>query len=200
VLALVLPTLYTLGVGLFWFLLPATVYARLPIVALYGFGLYALCLTSNIFTVSAIRTIALVRAARGVGFVLTLLVAFLLYDAIVSLKIPVVPYVGMVFVTSIPLYLQGYWTSKLETEIVKNSIVKYTLTSSLVTAQIALLLFYWPVTVVVGSLFLTVAMYVFLGLGQASLEERLFQGVVREYLSVGLIVFITIFLATRWGG
>src|SRR3990167_4175758 len=67
-LSLVFPTLYTVGVGLFWFLLPATIFTRLPVVILYGLGIYALCLTSNIYTVAAIRTIALLRAAKGVGF------------------------------------------------------------------------------------------------------------------------------------
>src|SRR4030067_3874746 len=71
-LVLFLPALFTLGVGLFWFLLPATIFARLPVFLMYGIGIYSMCLTANIFTVSAIRTIALARAAKGVGFVLTL--------------------------------------------------------------------------------------------------------------------------------
>ena len=63
-LTLFLPTLFTLGVGIFWFLLPASFFARLPVIAFYAIGIYVLCLTSNIFTVAAIRTIALLRAAR----------------------------------------------------------------------------------------------------------------------------------------
>ena len=70
---------------------------------------------------------------------------------------------------------------------------------SLALAEIAVSLFFWPVTVVVGSLFLTVALYMLLGLGQASIEERLFGQTVREYLVVGLVVFLGMFLATRWG-
>jgi hypothetical protein len=31
------------------------------------------------------------------------------------------------------------------------------------------------------------------------LEERLFPGIVREHLTVGIIVFIAMFLATHWG-
>src|SRR3989344_5666497 len=48
-LTLVLPFLFTLGVGLFWFLLPANVFARIPIVLFYGAGIYSLCLTANIY-------------------------------------------------------------------------------------------------------------------------------------------------------
>ncbi len=65
--------------------------------------------------------------------------------------------------------------------------------------EVALGLAFLPVTVVVGSLFMTVAMYMLLGLGQAKLESRLFSQTVREYLVVGTLVFIGMFLATHWG-
>ena len=71
---------------------------------------------------------------------------------------------------------------------------------SLIMGEIALFLHFWPVTVVVGSLFLTVAMYMLLGLGQAKIEGRLFSQTVREYLLVGAMVFLGMFFATRWGG
>ena len=81
-ITLTLPLIFTLGVGFFWFLLPTSPLTRIPIVIFYGFGIYALCLTANIYTVSAIRTIALLRAAKGVGFVLTLLSFFLVFDMV----------------------------------------------------------------------------------------------------------------------
>ena len=87
----------------------------------------------------------------------------------------------------------------LEEKFTKELIVM-TFVFSLVMAEIAIGLFFWPVTVVVGSLFLTVGVYVLLGLGQARLEGRFFSQIVREYLFVGLMVFIGMFLATRWGG
>ncbi|HEX6976735.1 MAG TPA: hypothetical protein VF185_00040 [Patescibacteria group bacterium] len=199
-LTLVLPALYTLGVGTFWFLLPATIFARIPVVILFGLGIYALCLTSNIFTVSAVRTIALVRAARGVGFVLTLLTSFLLFDAILSIKAQIwITTLGVV-ASSFALFLQGFWISVLEQKnILASKTFFYTLISSLGIGEIAVLLFFWPVTVVVGSLFLTVGVYMLLGLGQAKLEGRLFKATVREYLTVGLVVFITMLFATHWG-
>lgn len=197
-LTLVLPTIFTLGVGIFWFLLPANIYARIPVVIFYAIGIYILLLTMNIFTVSAIRTIALLRAAKGVGFVLTLITAFLALDAILSLKAD--PYVQtlLVFVVSMPLYLQSYWSVLLEKSISKDLMV-LSLVSSLVTSEIAAALYFWPVTVVVGSLFLTVSFYVLLGLCQAKLDERLFPSVVREHLTVGALVLIAMFFATHWG-
>jgi len=70
----------------------------------------------------------------------------------------------------------------------------------LVVGEISVSLFFWPATLVVGSIFLTVAVYILLGLGQAKLEQRLFRQTVREYLLVGILVFIGMFFATHWGG
>jgi len=198
-LTLVLPTLFTLGVGIFWFLLPASFFTRLPIIVFYAVGIYVLCLTMNIFTVAAIRTIALLRAARGVSFVLSLLTSFLLFDAILSLKINVFYLVPLTFLFSFPIFFQGFWTSSLERSFEKN-ILDISFFSSLIVSEISTMLFFWPVSVVVGSLCLTVVVYMLLGLGQAKIETRLFYQTVREYLMVGILVFIAMFLSTHWSG
>lgn len=198
ILTLVLPTIFTAGVGIFWFLLPANLYTRIPIVIFYGLGIYVLCLTMNIFSVAAIRTIALLRAARGVGFVLSLITSFLVFDAIFSLKTEIYILAPLIFVVTLPLYLQGLWTAVLEKSFSKSLVVS-SLIFAFVTAQVATALYFWPVTVVVGSLFLTVAFYMILGLGQAKVEGRLFPAAIREYLIVGALVFISMFFATHWG-
>lgn len=197
-LTLVLPTIFTLGVGIFWFLLPTNIYTRIPIVIFYAVGMYILSLTMNIYTVSASRTIALLRAARGVGFVLTLITSFLVFDAIMSLRSEIYYLVPLVFAISLPLFFQGFWVMVLEKEFSKPMFF-LSLISALITAEIAAALYFWPVTVVVGSLFLTVTFYMLLGLGQAKLEERLFPVVVKEHLIVGSLVLIAMFLATHWG-
>jgi hypothetical protein len=198
ILTLVLPVIFTAGVGIFWFLLPTNIFTRIPIVIFYGAGIYVLCLTANIFSVSAVRTIALLRAARGVGFVLTLLTFFLVFDAILSLRVLMPISALSVAVISFPLFLQGLWSVNLEIKLAKE-ITIYSLVSSLIMGEIAASVFFWPVTVVVGSLFLTVAVYMLLGLGQAKAEGRLFLQTVREYLLVVVLVFIGMFIATHWG-
>ncbi|OGM04735.1 hypothetical protein A3E15_03350 [Candidatus Woesebacteria bacterium RIFCSPHIGHO2_12_FULL_42_9] len=198
-LTLILPFLFTLGVGTFWFLLPVSFFTRLPIVVVYLAGIYVLCLTANIYTVAAIRTIALLRAARGVGFVLTLIISFLIFDAILSLKLMPWFTAPLVSLSSFLFFSQGLWVISLEKEFSKN-LVLISAILGLVMGEIAVSLFFWPTTVVVGSLFLTVSLYMLLGLGQAKLEERLFPSTVREYLIVGVLVFIGMFFATRWGG
>jgi len=199
ILSLVLPVFFTLGVGLFWFLLPASTFARLPVVAFYGLGIYVLCLTSNIYTVGAIRTIALLRAARGVGFVLTLITSFLIFDAILSLRAFPWINVSLVVLTSFLLLLQGLWVIILETKFSKE-LFSLAGVGALVMGELVAALFFWPVSVVVGSLFLTIALYLLLGLGQAKLEGRLFSQTVREHLTLAVLVFFGMFLATRWGG
>lgn len=198
-LALILPFSYTIGVGLFWFLIPSNIYVRIPIIVIYGIGIYALCLTSNIYTVSAIRTIALQRAARGVGFVLTLLTFFLIYDAILSIRVNVFVTSLLMMLTSFPLFFQGFWSVNLKNEFSLNVFLT-SVVSSLAIGEVALGLYFWPVTVVVGSLFITIAVYMLLGLGQARLEGRLFKQTVREHLTLGVLVFAGMLIATRWGG
>ena len=198
-LSLVLPVTFTLGVGIFWFLLPASPFTRLPVIAFYAIGIYVLCLTSNIYTVGAIHTIALLRAARGVGFVLTLATAFLIFDAILSLR--TFPWVtsGLIAASSFLLLSQGLWAIPLEKSFSRDLFMQAAI-SALVLGQLAIAIFFWPTSVVVGSLSLTIALYLLLGLGQAKLEGRLFSQTVREYLTLGALVFLGMFLATRWGG
>jgi Protein of unknown function (DUF5656) len=197
-LTLILPVIFTLGVGVFWFLLPANIFARIPIVIFYGVGIYVLCLTANIYSVAAVRTIALLRAARGVGFVLTLLTSFLVFDALFSLKTEMYILIPLTAAISFPLYLQGLWSTLLETSLSKELLI-LSGCAALITAEASAALYFWPVTVTVGSLFLTVTFYMLLGLGQAKIDGRLFSSTVREYLAVGALVYIAMFLATHWG-
>lgn len=198
-LTLVLPTVFTTGVGMFWFLLPSSIYTKIPIVIFYGIGVYVLALTMNIYTVSSTRTIALLRAARGVGFVLSLATSFLVFDTILSLKTDIYYLVPLIFLVALPLYYQGFWAMTLEKEFSKPLLI-FSLICALLTAEVAGTLYLWPVTVVVGSLFLTVIFYVLLGLGQAKFEERLFPSILREHLTIAGLVLTAMFFATHWGG
>ena len=198
-LTLILPVAFTISVGFFWFLLPTSWLSRIPVIIIFGLGIYALSLTSNIYTVAAIRTIALFRAARGVGFLLTLVTMFLIFDTVISLRTNILLTSLLVFISSFFLYLQGFWVVTLDERFTKRLFVK-TLISAFMMGEYAACMYFWPVTVVVGSLFLTVVAYVLLGLGQARLEGRLFNQTVREYLVVGAVVFIVMLFSTHWGG
>ena len=198
-LSLVLPFMFTLGVGLFWFLLPSSLITKIPVLIIFVFGIYALSPTANIFTVATTKTIPLMRAAKGVGFVMTLFTMFLLYDTIFSLKSNIYISTLLVGAVSFPLNLQSFWSVKLVKEPTLDVFLA-SLVCTVILIETSALLFFWPVTVIVGSLFLTVVAYTMLGLGQSHLEGRLFSQTVREYLYVGVAVFIGMYLATSWSG
>lgn len=196
---LTLPVLYPVSVGLFYFLLPERLLTRLVILGVFGIGMYALLLTENIFSVAAIRTIQLLRAAHAVGFLLTLVTAFFLFDTIWSFRLPFYANGALVGLASLPLFLQGLWSYRLGEERIEKRTLQYALALVLGLGQIALALSFWPVTVPVGSLFLVTMVYVGLGISQYHFSSRLFHKTLYEYLGVGIIVLVTTFLVTRWG-
>jgi len=194
----ILPMFFTAGVALFYFLLPVNLFTIVPVILIYFVGMYALLLTLNIFSVAAIRTINLFRSASAVGFLLTLLTSFFLYNAVLSLKMNFYVNFLAVFLISLPLFLVGLWSVNLE-EKMPAEILKLSLIAACFVGQLELALSFWPVTVTVGSLFLTASVYVLLGLLQAQRLGRLFRKTVTEYLAVGLTVFLTLLLYTSWG-
>lgn len=196
---LILPTLFTAGVGFFYFLLPAALLTKLPVIILYGLGIYILLLVGNIFSVAAIRTIQLLRSAQAVGFLLTLVTSFFLYDTIFSFRLEWWVNFLLVMLVSFPLVLPGLWSINLEEKFTSQLWV-YTFGLSLIQGEMAMTFSFWPVTVAVGSLALAATLYISLGLSQHQLAQRLFPKTINEYLYVGIVVFLVIFLTTHWGG
>ena len=197
---LILPVLFTIGVGLFYFLTPALWATRVPVIILYAGGLYSLLLTENIFSVAAIRTIQLLRSAHAVSFLLSLATGFFIYNAILSFRQDFWINFLLVFALSLPLVLQGLWCIELDAAKISRKIWLYSLGISLGLGEIALVFAFWPVTVVVGSLSLITGLYIALGLGQHYLTERLFRRTVVEYLAVGIVVLFVVLITTHWGG
>jgi hypothetical protein len=60
-----LPSYYAISVSLFYFLLPENLLSRILILALFGVGMYAMYLTTNIFSVAKVRTIQLLREQQN---------------------------------------------------------------------------------------------------------------------------------------
>lgn len=195
---LILPVLYPVSVSLFYFLLPGRLLTQLLILSLFGLGMYALLLTENIFNVASIRTIQLLRAAHAVGFLLTLVVAFFLWDTIFSFRLA--PWLNslLVGISAWPLALQTLWSVNLEEKLTR-PVIWGSLVVSWGLMSLALMISFWPVTIIVASLFLVTALYVGLGIGQQYLAGRLFKKTLNEYLWVGAIVLVTVFFLSRWG-
>jgi len=196
---LILPVMYPVSVALFYFLLPVRILTRVMILGLFGVGTYALLLTENIFNVAAIRTIQLLRAAHAVGFLLTLVVAFFMWDTIFSFRAS--PWWNAIFImaTSFPLILQALWSVNLEERITKK-VLTNSLGLSWGLGSLALMISFWPVTIIAASLFLVTGLYVGLGLIQHSISGKLFKKTVEEYVWVGGLVFVITYFLANWGG
>jgi hypothetical protein len=192
-----LPSLYSVAIALFYFLLPGSWISRLVIVTLYGVGMYALYLTENIYSVAAVRTIQLLRAAHAVGFLLSILTLVLLYNTIFSLQWPFWANGLLVFGASYPVLVQGLWSIQLDPSVSKD-IWRMSFGLAVSCGAIAIALSFLPVTVWIAALFLATVVYVSLGLLQHDLNERLFSRTIVEYVLVGVFVLVATMLVTPW--
>ncbi len=193
----ILPFFYSLAVGLFYLLVPARFLTRIGMTSLYALGLYSLFLSENIFTVSSIRTIALLSGARTVTLVLTLLSFFFLSNVVFSFHINIFITLLLIFIYSFFLVLQSIWTYTLEKNPLLDIFWVLSLTFCLV--EVALFLWFREASPTVLALFLSAIFYVLIGLTQAWFEKRLFRGVILEYFWVTVISFMFLILFTSFG-
>lgn len=192
----ILPFFYSLAFGLFYFLVPVRFLTRIIVTSLYGVGLYSLFLSANIFTVSAIRTIALLSSARTVSFALSLLSYFFLSNVVFSLHTNVFLTLLLILGFTFPLVLSSIWTYTLERDIKPDLFWSISLTILLFESSV--ILWFWPSMPTLISLFLTGIFYTMVGLSHAWFEKRLFKGVILEYFWVAIVTFIVLIFFTAW--
>lgn len=192
----ILPFLYSLAFGLFYLLVPARFLTRVVMSSLYGIGLYSLFLSVNIFAVSSIRTIALLSSARTVSFAITLLSYFFLSNVVFSLHTNF--FVTLFFITlfTFPMAVASVWTYSLDPNIRSN--LFWSVSISSLVLESAMILWFWPSTPTLISLFLTGIFYTLVGLSQAWFEKRLFRGVILEYFWVSIVALVILIFFTAW--
>lgn len=198
-LLLLLPVYFVMGASLFYFLLPVRWLTRLPFAFLFGISVYLLMLTSNIFNIAAIRTIALLRAAHAVGLLFSLVATFFLTNVLFSLHLAVYWIVPLVTLICMPLYLASLWSYELE-DYISRRVFLFAAIFSLITAQIATLVSFWPIVPINGALVIVTVMYVLLGLGQFVFGDKLKTRIIWEHLIVSGIVIFIVLVSTRWSG
>lgn len=197
---LILPTIYPVAVALFYFLLPQAWGTQMIVIGLFALSMYALLLSANIYAVASFRTIQLLRAARAVGFLLTIVSSAFLFHVIFSLHLSA-GWVGtLVFSVTLLLLWQGAW-SHVAVATVKREFY-YGLVGAVLLAEMAVAISFWQIDVPMASVTLSMGMYVILGLFQHDLEERLFKRTVQEYLGFAVIVLLVVVatVAMRWMG
>lgn len=193
----ILPFLYSIAFGLFYFLVPARLSFRLLLTLLYALGLYSLFLSENVFVVASIRTIALLSGARIVSFILTLLTYFFLSNTVFSLHVILPLTVFLIALYTYPLIRYSLWTYDLQA--LSAGFRKWGFILTICLLELASVLWFWPSSPTVIALFLTGFFYTIVGLSHVWMEKRLFRGVLWEYIWVGAIVFFVLILFTQWG-
>jgi len=196
---LTLPTLFTAAVALFYFLLPVRWLTRLPVAFLYGIGMYALLLTENIYNVAADRTIALLRAAHSVGFLLTLLTYFLLARTVLAFRFYAPINSLLIGGISFFLVLQSVWAMEL-TPWLGRRVWHISLAITLFLMQLVWIFSFLPTKITLQALLFTTIFYSTVGMAQQYLVEKLYRKTVIEFFSVAAIVFVITIVATNWRG
>lgn len=194
---LIPPTLYSAAVALFYFLLPPRWLTRIPVAALYAIGLYAFLLTENIYNVAANRTIALLRAARSVGFLLTICTFYLLMLTVVSFRaFPIASsfvIAGLSFLHIFPSLWAMELTGKASTRVILLSV-----SLSVVLGELSWILSFWPMPTAMIALLMSSVFYSTVGIGQEYLANKLYKKTIIEFFIVCIFVFIAALLTTRW--
>jgi hypothetical protein len=194
---LTLPTLYSAGVALFYFLLPVRWLTRIPVALLYAVGLYAILLTENIFNVAAIRTIALLRAAHAIGFLLTFATYFLLIQTVFAFRWHFYVNVPIVGALSFILIFQSLYAMELE-PVVSRRIYVASAALTFVMMQFAWILSFWPSAPLMAALFTASVFYSFTGIAQQYVVDKMYKRTVLEFFLVCIVVFLIFLVTTRW--
>ena len=165
----------------------------------FAVAFYAALLCANIFNISAIKTIQLLRVAQAVNFFLTLVCALLLYVVIYSLHLGSLANFVAVFLASFPLALQSIWGVNLEPRP-RGIVIVYTFALCLLLAEFSWTLSFWPLPLFVFSLFLTASLYAGLGVVTANLGGRLNSSHSKELALVVVIFLALVIISSRWSG
>jgi len=190
-----LPAIYAGAVGWFYFLLPQHFFSRLAILVLFGLGMYAIYLMSNIFSVAKGRTVQLLYAAHATSLIFTLLISFLVTSTIFALGLPI--YIIAVFlgiVHFILIFMVAWSVNLKKTEFKEELILSGLLTWLIV--QLVVALSFFPFKPWHFALFVMTFLYIGLGVIHNYLQERLFSKTLKEYALVaafGLVVFLLVF-------
>lgn len=193
---LVLPFLWSLSFGFFYFLAPARLLTRIILTSLFGIGMYSVLLSENIFVVAGIRTIALLSSARIVTFVISLVAYFFITNTIFSFRVPILPTLLLFAFFTFLFFLHSIWTYTLGKSVKEDLLWNGVLTICL--TEFAGILWFWPTPPTVFALFLTAIFYICTGLTHVWLDKRLFKSVLWEYLWVAIVAVFILLWFSSW--
>lgn len=196
---LILPTLFTISATAFYFSFREVRWlTRLPAAVLFGLLTYVILLAQNVFAVAAERTIPLYRAASTTSLIFTIFTALFSFSVVSTLQLSFYWNFLIVFGLCIPLVVQYLWS--IEMEGIDRIIISFTFILSLITAEIAGVLSFWPLHPEIWSLLLFVSLYINLGITSEYFRHKLSTRSVLEYCLVGVLVLTISYFAAQWNG
>lgn len=195
----VIPVLYTLGSIAFIFILPERKLYRYPIIAIYPVAMYAILLTNNIFNVAAIRTIQLLRAARAVSYLMTLVTTYFIVTAISATQESILSKIILYLIAIGLICYQFFWSFDLGRGEGRK-VQLYTLTTTLLLGQICLLLQLVPIIPALEGLTIITSLYCMLGLSTHFLERKLTFRIGAEYIIIATIIVSMVVYTLPWKG
>jgi len=217
IILMILPTMFTLGSGLFSNFLPsaipgffgttlsietsqllASIFKGVYFL-MYGLGMYGILLIENIFSVASIRTIQLFRAARSVNFILTLVTSLFFFTVALSLKLAFWWVIPISFVVSFVLAYPSLWSVDLKNYF-GPEVWRFVISSSWIIALVSGVLCFWPIKPFMGGLILTSGLYALFGILEQRLSNRVYLESLLEYGVTVLIILTVGFLTTSWVG
>lgn len=197
IMLFIMPVLFVLSLYTFYSLLPVRWLTRIPFLALFSMGYYAMLLSSNIFNIGVEKSIQLYRAAFSVNYISQTLVIFIMAVVILSFRLNYFMTSlflgGVMFITS----LQLLWTVELK-EHVEKRLVKYSGATAIFLIELMILLSFVPLAINVYALIVTTAYYAILGILTNYVGDRLFRTVIREYIFVFIFVVIIGLMTLQW--
>ena len=201
VMSVLLPAGFFTGFGLFGALLPYNTITAVIMSGLFGLVLYGMFLVENVFLVAiGFKTVPLYRAAYTVSLIFTLISAFFMFNTLFSFRLSFWSNGLWVLVISVLVFLYQFWAIAIELpDDGKGKNIKlYVLIPSILMAELAMFLSFWPTGIFKGSIYLVSAIYILSGLISADIRDRLFKRTTLQYVWVMVAVVAAALLITSW--
>lgn len=189
------PTMYSVALGVFYFLLPENFLTKILVLVVFALGMYGILLTCNIFSVSKGRTIQLHNAAKTMSLFVAMLISLLLMNTLFSLKLPFWLNGGLAMVAHLPLVYTLAWAVNLESRVTLENTVLGVI-SALVIGELAMILSFLPFQEWTVALFIMALFYLIIGILQSFLTGKQFKRSVGEHALLAvfvIIVFVILF-------
>lgn len=200
-MSILLPVIWFAGLGLFVALLPLGYLGIIVISLLFGGWCYVIFLVENVFLVSVgFKRVPLYRAAYTISLVTLLMSSFLAFNSLWSFMLPFWANFLISFLVGLIIFSYQFWAVAIELpdDGQSKNITAYVLVPSLLVAELATILSFWPLGIFRGSIYLVAAVYILSSLLQADIRDRLFKRTWQQYLWIGIAVVVGFLTMTRW--